>query len=92
MVECTLLINIVQLKLITMNQKDRIERRRTTWNVINIKARVNQTPLHYVEAFRQIKEQDPLVEVYGKNVLAYVLCRKVNFWKMITLQNGCNCV
>lgn len=56
--------------LITMNQKDRIERRRTTWNVINIKARVNQTPLHYVEAFRQIKEQDPLVEVYGKKCIS----------------------
>ncbi|MBD5358176.1 MAG: DUF4747 family protein [Bacteroides sp.] len=33
------------------------------WYVLNIKARTNQTPLHYVEVIRQLKEQDPLVMV-----------------------------
>lgn len=57
-----------------MKEDYKIERRRTTWNVINIKARDNQVPSHYVDAFRSLKEQDPLVEVYGKkciSVLSY---------------------
>ena len=31
-----------------MAQKDKIELRRTTWFVVNIKARKNQKPSHYV--------------------------------------------
>lgn len=56
-----------------MAQKDKIELRRTTWFVVNIKARKNQKPSHYVEAFRAINEKDPLIEVFGKNALAFVL-------------------
>lgn len=48
----------------------RIKRRRTTWYVINVKARRNQFPNHYVDIFRQIKEKDPLVEVYGKKCIS----------------------
>lgn len=36
---------------------------RTTWNLINIKARKNQTPAHYIEALTRLKQQDPLIEV-----------------------------
>ncbi len=53
-----------------MAQKDKIELRRTTWFVVNIKARKNQKPSHYVEAFRAIKEKDPLVEVFGKKCIS----------------------
>ena len=53
-----------------MAQKDNIELRRTTWFVVNIKARKNQKPSHYVEAFRAIKEKDPLVEVFGKKCIS----------------------
>lgn len=37
--------------------------RTTSWYFINIKARRNQTPSHYVEAWNQINEQDPMVEM-----------------------------
>ena len=53
-----------------MVQKDKIELRRTTWFVVNIKARRNQKPSHYVEAFRAIKEKDPLIEVFGKKCIS----------------------
>lgn len=53
-----------------MAQKDKIELRRTTWFVVNIKARKNQKPSHYVEAFRAIKEKDPLIEVFGKKCIS----------------------
>lgn len=53
-----------------MAQKNKIELRRTTWFVVNIKARKNQKPSHYVEAFRAIKEKDPLVEVFGKKCIS----------------------
>lgn len=53
-----------------MAQKDKIELRRTTWFVVNIKARKNQKPSHYVETFRAIKEKDPLVEVFGKKCIS----------------------
>ena len=36
---------------------------RTKWNLINIKARTNQTPLHYYSALKKLKEEDPLVFV-----------------------------
>ena len=41
----------------------RIVNRQTTWYVINIKARRNQTPQHYVDAWNLINEQDPLIEL-----------------------------
>lgn len=41
---------------------DRIINRQTTWHLINIKARWEQTPEHYVQAFHALSEQDPLVE------------------------------
>lgn len=53
-----------------MVQKDKIELRRTTWFIVNIKARKNQKPSHYVEAFRAIKEKDPLIEVFGKKCIS----------------------
>lgn len=36
---------------------------KTSWYVLNIKARTNQTPLHYVESLRILKEKDPLITV-----------------------------
>lgn len=41
---------------------DRISNRQTTWYLINIKARREQTTEHYVQVFRNLYEQDPLVE------------------------------
>lgn len=42
---------------------------RTAWNLINITARTNQTPSHYIEAISSLQEQDPIVNVGGeKNV------------------------
>ena len=40
---------------------DRMLNRQTTWFLINIKARREQTTEHYVRAFRSLYEQDPLV-------------------------------
>lgn len=53
-----------------MNTKRRKARSQTTWYVINIKARRNQTPAHYVDAFRKIQTEDPLVQVYGKKYIS----------------------
>ena len=53
-----------------MNTKQRKARSQTTWYVINIKARRNQTPAHYVDAFRKIQTEDPLVQVYGKKYIS----------------------
>lgn len=44
-----------------MQEGQRVINRKTTWHVINIKARTNQTPMHYVSAFRAIDSQDPLI-------------------------------
>ena len=45
---------------------DRISNRATTWNLINIKARRDQTTEHYIQVFRSLYEQDPLVDFpYG---------------------------
>lgn len=46
-----------------MKQKDRIVNRRTSWYVINVKARYQQNEGHYVKAFEAIDTKDPLVEV-----------------------------
>ena len=40
----------------------RISNRQTTWHLINIKARRNQTTKHYVEVFNELYNQDPLVD------------------------------
>lgn len=40
---------------------DRVSNRQTTWYLINIKARWEQTTEHYVQVFRSLYEQDPLV-------------------------------
>ena len=42
---------------------DRISNKQTVWNLINIKARREQTSKHYVEAFRTLYEVDPLVSL-----------------------------
>jgi len=41
---------------------NRISNRRTTWYAINIKARRDQFPEHYVQAFRGLQNQNPLVK------------------------------
>lgn len=41
---------------------DRVIRRQTTWNLVNIKARSNQTPSHYVDVFRQLYANNLLVD------------------------------
>ena len=43
--------------------KERIVNRRTSWYVINVKARRQQNESHYVDAFEAIATNDPLVEV-----------------------------
>ena len=40
---------------------DSVSNRQTTWYPINIKARRDQTTEHYVQAFRNLYEQDPLI-------------------------------
>ena len=42
---------------------ERVINRQTTWYVINIKARRNQTPQHYVDVWNLINERDPLIEL-----------------------------
>ena len=41
---------------------DRILNRQTTWYLVNIKARRNQTTEHYIQVFRSLYEQDPLID------------------------------
>lgn len=40
---------------------DRVSNKRTTWYLINIKARREQTTEHYVHVFHSLYEQDPLI-------------------------------
>ena len=40
---------------------NRVSNRQTTWYLVNIKARREQTTEHYVQVFRSLHEQDPLV-------------------------------
>lgn len=48
---------------------EKVINRRITWNVVNVKARREQTPEHYVQAFRKIEREDPLIDgVRGKNL------------------------
>lgn len=48
-------------KIDNLNIMDRVLNRQTTWYLINIKARREQTAEHYVQVFRSLYEQDPLV-------------------------------
>lgn len=40
----------------------RIAKQQTVWNLVNIKARQEQTTSHYVEAFRRLYAEDPLIK------------------------------
>jgi len=42
---------------------NRISNRQTTWHIVNIKARREQNTNHYVEAFKRLFEEDPLIEL-----------------------------
>jgi len=42
---------------------NRISNRQTTWHLVNIKARSNQSTSHYVRAFHQLYEEDPMIEL-----------------------------
>lgn len=42
--------------------EERVSNRQTSWYLINIKARREQTAEHYVQAFRNLYEQDPLID------------------------------
>lgn len=42
---------------------DRISNRKTTWYLINVKARNNQSISHYVDVFHRLLENDPLVDL-----------------------------
>lgn len=44
-------------------ETDKIYNKATSWYVINLKARTNQCPQHYVNAIREMNNQDPLIEV-----------------------------
>lgn len=57
---------------------DRVINRKTTWYVINIKARRNQTPQHYVEAWDLINKKDPLIGL-PKTVNRFVSIRTMSF-------------
>ena len=57
---------------------DRVINRQTSWFVINIKARRNQTPQHYLDAWNQINEQDPLIEL-PKTTNRYSSIRSMSF-------------
>lgn len=49
---------------------DKIYNKATSWYVVNLKARTNQCPRHYVDAIHKIKEQDPLIEVRGNKCIS----------------------
>ncbi len=49
-----------------LNIVNRVSNRQTTWYLINIKARREQTTMHYVRVLRELHEQDPLIDFpYG---------------------------
>lgn len=66
----TNVLSRVTVNLYYMNTKQRNARSQTTWYVINIKARREQNPAHYVDAFRKLQIEDPLVQVYGKKYIS----------------------
>lgn len=65
------------------NRNDRVDNRTTTWHVINIKAHSNQTPSHYVNAFKSIETQDPLVEM-ARRTNRFVSIRSVSKSNILT--------
>ena len=46
--------------------EERILNRRASYYLINVKARLNQTPRHYVDAFRNLASEDPLIQLQGE--------------------------
>lgn len=46
--------------------EERILNRRVAYYLINVKARHNQNPIHYVDAFRSLAQQDPLIGLRGE--------------------------
>lgn len=51
-------------------ETDKIYNKATSWYVINLKARTNQCPQHYVNAICEINNQDPLIEVRGNKCIS----------------------
>lgn len=50
-----------------MGNIDEISKETTSsWYLINVKARRNQYPMHYVDAFEKIKKEDPLIDLKRK--------------------------
>lgn len=43
---------------------------RTAWYLINITARTNQTPSHYVKVFDGLVEEDPMVNIQGETYVS----------------------
>lgn len=56
----------------------RVINRQTTWYVLNIKARRNQTPQHYVDVWNLINERDPLIEL-PRTTNRYASIRTMSF-------------
>ena len=52
-----------------MTNKEQI-RRPSNWTVVNIKARENQTPEHYVLLMRSIVREDPMVDIGRKHQIS----------------------
>lgn len=65
---------------------ERVLNRQTAWYVINIKARRNQTPQHYVDAWNLINEQDPLIEL-PKTTNRYASIRTMTFSQQCDNEN-----
>ena len=68
---------------------DRVINRQTTWYLINIKARREQTTEHYVQAFRSLYEQDPLIGFpYGGKSGSLKYLRLVTCWMKMAILIG----
>jgi len=67
--------------------KERIVNRRTSWYVINVKARRQQNESHYVDAFEAIATSDPLVEV-GRVSNRYMSIKSLSKSEILT-NAGC---
>lgn len=67
-------------------ESDRIVNRPTSWYLINIKARRNQCPEHYVKAMQAIETEDPLVPM-PKTTNRYASIRSMEFSQQVS-NNG----
>lgn len=54
-------------------------KKKTTWYVVNIKSRVEQTPLRYVQAFEHINQEDPLILIRGNRYIGIRHFSKSNY-------------